>query len=73
MGRPRLITPERLRYAQHLMADRERSIPVICRELGGVPASTLHHYLHADGTLKAAGVRLVGAKVIGEVLTLSLS
>ena len=60
-GRPRLMTPERLRYAQHLMADRERSIPAVCRELGDVPASTLYHYLHADGTLKATGRRLLGA------------
>lgn len=60
-GRPRLMTPERLRYAQHLMADRSRSVPSICRELGGVPASTLSHYLHADGTLEAPGVRLLGA------------
>ena len=59
-GRPRLMTPERLRYAQHLMADKSRSIPSICRELGGVPASTLYHYLHADGTLKATGLRLLG-------------
>ena len=29
-GRPRVMTAERLRYAQHLMADRERSIPAIC-------------------------------------------
>ena len=43
------MTPERLRYAQHLMADSSRSIPSICRELGDVPASTLYHYLHADG------------------------
>ena len=60
-GRPRLMTPERLRYAQHLMFDRTRSIPAICRELGDVPASTLYHYLHADGTLKATGVKLLGA------------
>ncbi len=40
-GQPLLMTAERLRYAQHLMADRERSVPAICRELGGVPASTL--------------------------------
>ena len=59
-GRPRLMTPERLRYAQHLMADKSRSVPSICRELGGVPASTLYHYLHADGTLKATGLRLLG-------------
>ena len=58
-GRPRLMTPERLRYAQHLMADRERSIPAICRELGDVPTSTLYHYLHADGTLKAPGTELL--------------
>ena len=60
-GRPRLMTPERLRYAQHLLADKSRSVPSICRELGGLPASTLYHYLHADGTLKAPGVRLLGA------------
>jgi DNA invertase Pin-like site-specific DNA recombinase len=58
-GRPRLMTPERLRYAQHLMSDQSRSIPSICRELGDVPASTLYHYLHADGTLKAAGLSLL--------------
>ncbi len=62
-GRPRLMTPERLRYAQHLMADRERSIPSICRELGSVPSSTLYHYLHADGTLKLPGLKLIGAGV----------
>jgi DNA invertase Pin-like site-specific DNA recombinase len=61
-GRPRLMTPERLRHAQHLMADRNRSIPAICRELGGVPASTLYHYLRADGTLKAPGVALLGTE-----------
>ena len=65
-GRPRLITPERLRYAQHLMANSSRSIPSICRELGDVPASTLYHYLHADGTLKGPGVRLLGTITAGE-------
>ncbi|RAI54627.1 recombinase family protein [Roseicella frigidaeris] len=60
-GRPRRMTPERLRYAQHLMADGSRCVPAICRELGGVPASTLYHYLHADGTLKAPGIALLGA------------
>ncbi len=59
-GRPRVMTAERLRYAQHLMADRERSIPAICRELSDLPASTLYHYLHADGTLKAPGTELLG-------------
>ena len=55
------MTPEKLRYAQHLMADRTRSIPAICRELGDMPASTLYHYLHADGSLKAPGRMLLGA------------
>lgn len=59
-GRPRIMTPERLRYAQHLMADRTLSIPAICRELGDLPASTLYHYVHADGTLKATGIKLIG-------------
>jgi DNA invertase Pin-like site-specific DNA recombinase len=59
-GRPRRMTPECLRYAQHLMADKGRSVPSICHELGGVPASTLYHYLHADGTLKAPGIALLG-------------
>src|SRR4051795_12598056 len=57
-GRPRVMTAERLRYAQYLMADQARSIPQICCELeiccelGDMHASTLYHYLHADGTLK---------------------
>ena len=53
------MTAEKLRYAQHLMADRERSIPSICKELGNVPASTLYHYLHADGALKEPGRKLL--------------
>ncbi|ABQ29160.1 recombinase family protein [Acidiphilium cryptum] len=60
-GRPRMMTAERLRYAQHLMADSTRSIPSICRELGGIPASTLYHYVQADGTLKSPGIKLLGA------------
>jgi DNA invertase Pin-like site-specific DNA recombinase len=54
-GRPRVMTPDKLRYACHLMADSARSIPEICAELGGVRPSTLYHYLHADGSLKTAG------------------
>jgi DNA invertase Pin-like site-specific DNA recombinase len=61
-GRPRVMTPERLRFAQHLMADRSRTIPGICQELGGIPPSTLYHYLHADGSLKAPGHRLLNGE-----------
>ena len=60
-GRPRIMTAEELRYGQRLMADRSRSIPDICRELGEVPTSTLYHYLAADGALKDPGRRLLGA------------
>jgi DNA invertase Pin-like site-specific DNA recombinase len=62
-GRPRVMTVDRLRYAQHLMADQARSIPQIYRELGDMPASTLYHYLHADGTLKQPGRILLGSDV----------
>jgi hypothetical protein len=58
-GRPRIETPEKLRYAQHLTADRERSIPAICRELGDLPASMPCRYVHADGLLKAPGRALL--------------
>ena len=58
-GRPRIMTPEKLRYAQSLMTDRTRSIRDICRELGDLPSSTLYHYLYADGTLKGPGLRLL--------------
>jgi DNA invertase Pin-like site-specific DNA recombinase len=64
-GRPRVMTPERLRYAQHLMADQTRSIPAICRELGDMPASTLYHYVHADGSLKAPGRKLLDTDMHG--------
>ena len=60
-GRPRVMTPERLRFAQHLMADKSRTIPQICRELGDIPSSTLYHYVHADGTLKDPGQRLLAS------------
>ena len=59
-GRPRVMTADKLRYAQHLMTDRTRSIPSICTELGGVRPSTLYHYLHADGALKRPGRELLG-------------
>ena len=36
------------------------SIPSICAELGGLPTSTLYHYLHADGALKRPGHELLG-------------
>ena len=52
-GRPRLMTPERLRYAQHLMTDSNRSIPSVCRELGNMPASTFHHYLPRTARLSS--------------------
>ena len=58
-GRPRIMTADKLRYAQHLMSDRSRSIPSICTELGGVRPSTLYHYLHADGALKRPGRELL--------------
>lgn len=54
-GRPRIMTADKLRYAKHLMADRTRPIPEICKELGEIRPSTLYHYLHADGSLKSAG------------------
>src|SRR5258708_39005007 len=58
-GRPRIMTADKLRYATHLMADRSRSIPAICIELGGIPSSTLYHYVHADGSLKQPGLALL--------------
>lgn len=60
-GRPRIMTADKLRYAQHLMGDTERSIPSICAELGGIPASTLYHYVRADGALKEPGRKLLEA------------
>lgn len=60
-GRPRIMTADKLRYAQHLMADCDRSIPEICRELGDIPTSTLYHYLHANGALKEPGQKLLRA------------
>ena len=60
-GQPRIMTQGKLRYAQSLMADRSRSIPEICQELGGIPVSTLQHYLYAEGTYKLSGRRLLKA------------
>jgi hypothetical protein len=41
------------------MADHKRTIPSICKELGDLPASTLHHYVHADGAPKEPGRKLL--------------
>ena len=65
-GRPRVMTADKLRYARHLMADSARSIPDICAELGGIRPSTLYHYLHADGALKAAGQKLLDSAATGQ-------
>ena len=62
-GRPRIMTPDKLRYATHLMSDSTRSIPEICKELGGIRPSTLYHYVHADGLLKTPGQDLLGGQV----------
>jgi len=58
-GRPRIMTVDKLRYAQHLMKDKIRSIPDICKELGDIPSSTLYHYVRADGELKEPGHKLI--------------
>ena len=54
-GCPRVVTPQKLRYARSLMADQHRSIPDILRELGDFPTSTVYHYLYAYGTFKRPG------------------
>ena len=58
-GRPRIMTAEKLKYAQHLMADQTKSIPAICKELGDIPSSTLYHYVTAKKKKKKAGVDLL--------------
>lgn len=44
-GRPRVMTAEKLRYAQYLMSDQTRSIPDICKELDDMAVSTLYQYV----------------------------
>ena len=56
------MTAEKLKYAQHLMADQTKSIPAICKELGDIPSSTLYHYVTAKGELKKAGVALLNSE-----------
>lgn len=55
------MTLERLRQAKRLMADQDRSIPAVRHELGDIPVSTLYHYFHADGSLKAPARKLPGS------------
>jgi hypothetical protein len=68
---PRLMTPERLRHAQQLMADQSRDIPSICRDLGDMPTSTLYHYLRPDGSLKEPGRKLLTPEPCARDATLS--
>jgi DNA invertase Pin-like site-specific DNA recombinase len=60
-GRPRTMTVDRLKYAQHLMADRNRSLAEISEELGGLPPKSIANYLYADGRLKPAGEKLLAS------------
>ena len=69
-GRRRTMTVDKLRHARHLAADPRRSIPDVCRELDNMPTSTLYHYLHADGTLKEPGRRLLEAQAEREAAAL---
>ena len=59
-GRPRVMTAEKLRYAQHLMSDQTRSIPDICKELDDLAVSTLYQYVTGKGELKQLGRQLLG-------------
>ncbi|EED6621849.1 recombinase family protein, partial [Salmonella enterica subsp. enterica serovar Typhimurium] len=59
-GRPRVMTAEKLRYAQHLMSDQTRSIPDICKELDDMAVSTLYQYVTGKGELKQLGRQLLG-------------
>ena len=54
------MTAEKLRYAQHLMADPTRSISAICKELDDMPVSTLYQYVTGKGELKQLGRQLLG-------------
>jgi hypothetical protein len=62
-GCPRVMTSEKLRDAQHLMADQSRSIPAIYRKPGVTPANTLYHDLHTHRSLKMPGRRLLNTEV----------
>jgi len=42
--------------------------PISRHSSGDVPASTLYHYVDANGTLEAAGIALLGTDVIRERL-----
>jgi hypothetical protein len=57
------MTPEKLRDAQHPLADRTRGVALLCHELGDMPASTFYHYLHPDGSLKTPGCKLLGTQM----------
>jgi hypothetical protein len=41
----------------------DRGNPVPYRDCSGYP---LYHYLHADGTLKATGIELIGTNATGK-------
>ncbi len=48
-GRPRVMTPDKMKTAQALLRDRTISIAQICRTVG-VSRNTLYRYLYPDGT-----------------------
>ncbi len=59
-GRKPVFTPAKIRLAQAAMANRDTSIPVLCKELG-VSAPTLYRYFTPKGELRDSAKKVLSA------------
>jgi DNA invertase Pin-like site-specific DNA recombinase len=60
-GRPRKMTKEVLTMAQSAMIDPTTNVREVAKRLG-ITTTTLYQYVNGDGSLKPAGVALLGVK-----------
>lgn len=57
-GRPFTMTPAKLRLAQSSMSNRDTKVSELCAELG-ITKQTLYRHVGPDGSLRAAGKKLL--------------
>jgi len=57
-GRPRKMTPSKIRMAMAAMSDRNSKAHVIAKELG-ITTTTLYDYVNGDGSPKEAGQKIL--------------
>ena len=57
-GRPRKMTPSKIRMAMAAMADRNSKAHTVAEEIG-ITTTTLYDYINGDGTPKEKAIKIM--------------